>query len=249
MGGCPALHEGATGFRRLLSPACLRVGRGARARLPLAVGAGMSGWVCRPSVGRAVGCGCAWCAWCAWCLCVCVGAWWPRVCHGAVVRGAASVRPSLLCSPLIPSPSCCCVCRRAVARGCAPFPACAPCSCASPALLVRYPPSSFLVAAFFYPFLYPLLVGPPLWCVFFPASLASVCVARLFPLPTSLFSRSSLLCVATACLLFPGPLRHGMDRGVGCCGGGGYDDACNYGDATAHGHVYALAVAVSPWPT
>ena len=51
-------------------------------------------------------------------------------------------------------------------------------------------------ACVFYPYLYPLLVGPPPWRAFFPACLVSLCVAWLFPWPTSSFSWSSLSCVA-----------------------------------------------------
>ena len=91
-----------------------------------------------------------------------------------------------------------------------------PLLCVRPSLL-RVPcladgvPSFFLPrCGILYPFLYPLLVSPSPWRAFFPASLASLCVARLFPLRTSLFSQSSLLCVATgSCLLFwCQPARH-----------------------------------------
>ena len=91
------------------------------------------------------------------------------------------VRPS--CAPLLLSALCCSACRGAVACGYAPFPACPPRSCASPLLLVLYPPSCFLIAAFF------TLSSTPCWSAllpgahFSPASLVSWCVARLFRLP------------------------------------------------------------------
>ena len=63
-GGGGARHcEGAPGVRRSPSPGCPSVGRAARARCSLALGAGAWAWVCRPSAGRAAG------LWCGWCLC------------------------------------------------------------------------------------------------------------------------------------------------------------------------------------
>ena len=63
-GVAPPRCEGAPGVRPSPSPGCPPVGRAARARRPGAVGAGVWVWVCRPYMGRAAGCGCAWCAWC-----------------------------------------------------------------------------------------------------------------------------------------------------------------------------------------
>ena len=88
--------------------------------------------------------------------------------------------------------------------GCAPFPARAHRCCASAVLLVRYPPSLAYplspdsLDAAICPFLYPLLVGPPPWRPFFAASHVFLCVARLFPFPTSSLCWSSLSCVARA---------------------------------------------------
>ena len=89
------------GVRRSPSPGRLSVGRAARARRSLAVGVGAWAWVCRPSVGRAAGLGCVWCVWCLYRVCVLVGAWRCAVCLGAVVRGAASLRSSPWCPPLL----------------------------------------------------------------------------------------------------------------------------------------------------
>ena len=177
----PRSCEGPPRIRRFPSPGCPPVGRVARARRSLAVCV----WGCRPSAGRGAGCGYVWvrggapCSVVTWCVVL------PLV----VCRS---------CAPLSLYASCCCACRGAVACGHAPFPACAPCSFASPALLARCPSSSLIIAPFFHPFLYPLLVGPPAWRAFFPVPLASLCVARLFPLPTSSFCWSSLSSVAKA---------------------------------------------------
>ena len=58
--------------------------------------------------------------------------------------------------------------------------------------------SRFTSCGAFYTSVYPPLLGPPSWRAFFPASLVSLCVARLFPLPTSSLSWSSLSCSAMA---------------------------------------------------
>ena len=63
-GGGPRRCEGAPGIRRSPSSGCPSVGRGARARRSLAVGAGVWVWVYRPSVGRGPRRGCVWCVWC-----------------------------------------------------------------------------------------------------------------------------------------------------------------------------------------
>ena len=100
-GAAPRCCEGAPGVKRSPSPGCPSVGPAARACRSLAVGAGVSVWVCRPYVGRAAGRGCVWCVVCLCGVCVLVGAWRCGVCRGAVVRGAASLRPSPCCPPLL----------------------------------------------------------------------------------------------------------------------------------------------------
>ena len=249
-GRAPRRCEGAAGVRRSPSPGCPSVGRVAGAAAHFL-------WE------RVCGFGCAARPWggrlsvdvrgvrgvsvVSVCLCGCV-----------VVRCVPRYRGAGCClsSPVAPVPP---------SRPLSLVLLCVPwfrglwlcalsCVCPSvlhvPCLAGAVPSFCFPCFGVFYPFLYPLLVGPPPWGARFPASLASLCVASSFPLSTSLVSCSSLLSVATAsCLLFRGPVRHGMDRGVGCCGGGGHDDACNYDHAIVDGDVYAVAVAVSLWPT
>ena len=93
--------EGAPGLRSSPSPGCPSVGRAARARRSLAVGAGVWAWLCRLCVGRAAGRGCVWSVWCLCGVCVLVASWQCSVCHGAVVRGPAFLRLSPWCPPLL----------------------------------------------------------------------------------------------------------------------------------------------------
>ena len=65
------------------------------------MGAGAWACMCRPSVWRAARLGCAWCVCCLCGVCVLVGAGRCGVWRGAVVRGAASLRSSPWCPPLL----------------------------------------------------------------------------------------------------------------------------------------------------
>ena len=201
-GGAPRHCDGAPGLRRLPSPGCPSMGRVARARRSLAVGAGAWAWVCRPSVGRAAGPGCMWCVWFLCGVCVLVGAWRCGLCRVAVMRGAASLRSLPWClSPALPR-----VVVLAVACGYAPFPARVPCSATG------YPPSSFCVVAF-------LTLSPTLrWSALLPRVhlslphlLPCVCLG-IFPclLPCFLGPLVPLLL---------DPVRQRKAGGVGCCGG------------------------------
>ena len=185
-------------MRCLSSPGCTPMRRVTAARRSLAVGAAVRVLVYRSCVEQAAGCGCAWCAWR---LC--------RVCVFARVRGGAVcavvpwcvVLPSFVrptsAPPSLSALCCCCVpwCR---GLWLGPLPCVRPSHLRVPCLAGAVPSFFFPRCGVFYPFLYSLLVGPPPWRVFFPPSLASLCVARLSPLPTSSFSWSCLSCVATA---------------------------------------------------
>ena len=100
-GGSPRRCEGAPGIRLSPPSGCPSVRMAARARRSLAAGAAVWAWVYPPSVGPGARRGCVWCVWFLCGVCVLVGAWWCGVCRGALVRGAASLRLSPWCPPLL----------------------------------------------------------------------------------------------------------------------------------------------------
>ena len=224
-GGCLAPLSGASEFRRSPSPGCPSSGRAVGVRCPRAVGADVRAWVCHPFLGRAAGRGCVWCVWCLSGVFVLVGAWWCGVCRGAVVRGAASLRLSPWCPPLL----------RYLVVLCLPW-------------LVAVPPSprvslARLLATLLLPSLlrrslpFPLLsVGPPssLGCIF-PCLRPCVCLGFfLCLLPRSRGTPPSLLL---------GAARQKKGGGVGHCGGGGTDD--DVAAAAVSPNVVCVCVVVS----
>ena len=84
--------------------------------------------------------------------------------------------------------------------GVRPSPLCIPCLAGAVPSSFGVPfVSQFTGCGVFYPFLCPLLVGPPPWRAFFSPLLMSLCVARLFPLPTFSFFWSFALSAVFGC--------------------------------------------------
>ena len=184
--------------------------------------------MCRPSWGRATGLGGPWCVWCLCGVCVLVGAWRCGVCPGAVVRGAASLRSSPWCPPLL---------RYHVVL-------CWPWLVAMPPLRAHvlrssagYLSSSFCVAAFF------TLSSTLCWSALLPGVHFSQPHLR----PCVCFSIFPCLLPRFLGPLLPlllDPVRQRKGGGVNCCGVGGRNDDMRTWLAVVG--VCVVAAAVSP---
>ena len=136
-----------------------RLGLGARPPLAVRPLGGKGGPVAHLLWAQVCGRGCTACVWggrpcvgaCGVCgLCAALVCWWVRGCASCAVVPWCVVLPPFVCRPgAPPSLSLPCGVVRPMACGCVPFPACAPRWSASLPLLTRYPPSCFLIAAFF----------------------------------------------------------------------------------------------------
>ena len=168
-----------------LSPTCWGrgcAGVGVDVGVPPVLGAGDRLWVCVVGVVSVCLRGCMVVRCVPWC-------------HGSWCSLPASAAPVPASHPL-PGVAVMCVpwCRgwwRCTLSSVCPSPLCVPCLAGAVSSTSGVPfVSGFTRCSVFYPFIYPLLVSPPPWRAFFPASLVSLCVARLFLLPIFSFTWS-----------------------------------------------------------